>query len=123
VTAHCRANRALDAHRSTPWVDWSGYYGTGDGGTRGGLRFVGRLAPAQRGIGGALLDLEYQRIELLKFNLFDNYTFEEYVRGRDAVPGRSLKVWRAMRLPPEHPQYEAVGGDGEQLFTGELVRY
>ena len=30
------------------------------------------LSPNTRGINGALLDLEYQRMELLKFNLFDN---------------------------------------------------
>ena len=66
-----------------------------------------------RGIDGALLDLEYQRIELIKFNLFDNSgTYEDYVRGRDGVAGRALKVWPAMRLPPGHPHYEAVGGDG-----------
>ena len=36
-----------------------------------------------RGIDGALLDLEYQRIELIKFNLFDNSgTYEDYVSGR-----------------------------------------
>ncbi|MGH7504531.1 MAG: peroxidase family protein, partial [Longimicrobiales bacterium] len=122
-TAHCRASRDLDAHRETPWVDWSGYWGTGDESTLAGFRFLGRLSPRQRGIDGALLDLEYQRIELLKFNLFDNYTFAEFVGGRDAVPGRSLKVWPAMRLPPEHPAYAAVGGEAQQLCTGELIRY
>ncbi len=122
-TARCRAAVAADSHRVTPWADWSSYWGTGDASTRAGFGFLGRLSPRQRGIDGALLDLEYQRIELLKFNLFDNYTFEEYVRGRSAVPGRSLKVWNAMRLPPEAREYAAVGGDGEQLCTGELIRY
>jgi hypothetical protein len=57
-----------------------------------------------RGLDGALLDLEYQRIELIKFNLFDNYTFADYVRGRDARPGRALRVWPEMRLqPPNTP--------------------
>ena len=32
-----------------------------------------------RGIDGALMDLEYQRMELIKFNLFDNLTYETYV--------------------------------------------
>jgi len=32
----------------------------------------------------ALLDIEYQRIELLKFNLFDNSgTYKDYVLGRE----------------------------------------
>jgi hypothetical protein len=122
-TARCRADAVADAHRATPWVDWSSYWGTGDAGTRSGFGFLGRLSPRQRGVDGALLDLEYQRIELLKFNLFDNHTYPDYVRGRSAVPGRSLKVWPAMRMPPEAPEYEAVGGPGAQLCSGELIRY
>ena len=122
-TARCRASDDLDDHRDTPWVDWSGYWGTGDAASRSGFAFLGRLSRRARGVDGALLDLEYQRIELLKFNLFDNHTFPEYVRGRDAVPGRSLKVWSAMRLPSDHPQFAAVGGEGEQLCRGELIRH
>ncbi|MGH7551725.1 MAG: peroxidase family protein, partial [Longimicrobiales bacterium] len=121
-TAQCRGGGRVEANRETPWVDWSNYWATADEASRS-WGFFGRLSRNGRGIDGALLDLEYQRIELLKFNLFDNHTFEEYVRGRDAVPGRSLKVWSAMRLPPEHPEYQAVGGDGAQLCTGELIRY
>ncbi len=37
------------------------------------------LYPNGRGIDGALLDLEYQRIELIKFNLFDPKTYDEYI--------------------------------------------
>ncbi|NIP56965.1 MAG: oxygenase [Gemmatimonadetes bacterium] len=124
-TARCRGGDRAVELQGTPWVDWANYWATGDASTRSGFGLVpvGRLSRNQRGIDGALLDLEYQRIELLKFNLFDNYTFEEYVRGRDGVPGRSLKVWDSMRLPPEHPRYEDVGGDGEQLCTGELIRH
>ena len=36
----------------------------------------------KRGVDGALMDLEYQRMELIKFNLFDNKTYEQYVTGR-----------------------------------------
>jgi hypothetical protein len=124
-TARCRGGEAALAHRATPWVDWSHYWATGDDGSRSEFRIlpIQRLSRDQRGIDGALLDLEYQRIELLKFNLFDNYTFPDYVRGRDAVPGRSLKVWSAMRLPPEHTRYQDVGGDGEQLCAGDLIRH
>ena len=122
-TARCRANAAADSHRVTPWADWSSYWGTGDASTRAGFSFMGRLSPRQRGVDGALLDLEYQRIELLKFNLFDNHTFPDYVRGRLGVPGRSLKVWPAMRLPPDAPEYSEVGGEGAQLCSGELIRY
>lgn len=28
-----------------------------------------------------------------------------------------------MRLPPDHPKYQAVGGDGQQACGGELVRH
>ncbi len=51
----------------------------------GWLSKLGFLSPNRRGINGALLDLEYQRIELLKFNLFDNSgTYENYLRGRES---------------------------------------
>lgn len=125
ATARCRGGERAVAHRDRPWVDWQNYWGAGDAGSmvQGLLGGGGPLAPNARGIRGALTDLEYQRIELLKFNLFDNETFEAYVRGRDGIDGRSLRQWPEMRLPPEHPHYEAVGGDGAQLCRGELIRY
>ncbi|HSR41985.1 MAG TPA: peroxidase family protein, partial [Longimicrobiales bacterium] len=124
-TALCRGGDDALTYRHTPWVDWSHYWATGDDASRSYFQLVpiGRLSRNQRGLDGALLDLEYQRIELLKFNLFDNYTFPEYVTGRDAVPGRSLKVWPEMRLPQDHPRFADVGGEGAQLCTGELVRH
>ena len=82
------------------------------------------LRPDRRGIDGALIDLEYQRIELIRFNLFDNSgTYREYVRGRDGIPGPALRVWPEMRLPPEHPDFAAVGGAGPQICAGELIRH
>jgi len=84
----------------------------------------GPLSPNERGIRGALLDLEYQRIELIKFNLFDNSgTYEEYVKGRGNDDGSALKSWDPMRLPKDHPSYTAVGGEGPQLCRGELIRF
>ncbi len=83
------------------------------------------LNPNGRGIDGALMDLEYQRMELLRFNLFDNKTFEDYVKGDGRKPGTVLRTWTAMRLPPDHPQFEQVtdGKSGEQMCKGELIRY
>ncbi|MGQ0648920.1 MAG: peroxidase family protein [Gemmatimonadaceae bacterium] len=109
----------------SPWVDWAGYWGAGDSTSLSRLWFqpVERLSRNQRGIDGALIDLEYQRIELLKFNLFDNYTFPEYLTGRADTAGGALKQWAAMRLPVGHPQYADVGGSGEQLCKGELIRH
>jgi len=74
--------------RNTPWVDWSHYFGTGDiASSPKGL--ITKGGPTLRGVSGALLDLEYQRIELLKFNLFDNSgTYKEYVNGRDGIGAR-----------------------------------
>lgn len=108
----------------------AGYYATGDAGTRVPeilCQFLGvahHICPNGRGVDGAALDLEYQRIELIKFNLHDNSgTYREYVAGRDGKPGSALKVWEAMRLPPEHPRYADVGGDGEQVCSGDLIRH
>jgi len=123
-TAECRGGAKVARTMATPWVDWSNYWGTGDETSRSPFRLavLQRLGPDQRGIDGALLDLEYQRIELIKFNLFDNATFTEYVNGREGRGGRSLAVWPQMRLSANHPNYEDVGGDGEQLCGGALIR-
>jgi len=119
ITASCRGGERAKASRATPWVDWSRYWGTGDSGSRG------RPGTTQdrRGIDGALLDLEYQRVELIAFNLFDSSTFETYVKGEAGLPGPAVREWPEMRLPPGDPLYEAVGGRGEQRCRGELIRY
>jgi len=125
-TARCRGGDAARAWRTTPWIDWQRYRRAGGpesvvGGIAGKLGF---LSPNRRGINGALLDLEYQRIELLKFNLYDNSgTYEEYVRSQSNPTGPLAKIWPQFRLPKNHPLHTAVGGDGPQRCTGELVRF
>jgi len=125
-TARCRGGERTARSSDAPYVDWPGYWAAADadslasGSTDGDPSAAGNA----RGIAGALLDLEYQRIELIKFNLFDNSgTYRTYVEGRDGVAGPALKVWDAMRLPPSHPSYGAVGGDGVQMCQGELIRF
>ncbi len=135
-TARCRGGEKAVQFRDTPWVDWSNYWATGDASSRetryddGALRKVLGSAfekihvdPNMRGIDGALIDLEYARVELIKFNLFDNYTFEHYMPGAHGVDGPALKKWDEMRLPPHHPRYQAVGGDDMQRCSGELIRH
>ena len=127
-TARCRGGEEAVRWRGTPWVDWQSYHATGDASTRvaGGkarTKIGEHLYPNGRGIDGALLDLEYQRIELIKFNLFDQSTYAEYVRGRDGRPGATLDRWEAMRLPADHERFAAVGGPGEQLCRGELITH
>ena len=120
LTALCRGGTKAVQYRYTPWVDWSNYWGTGDLSSlpKG---YLSTSIPQFRGVNGALLDLEYQRIELIKFNLFDNNkTYQEYVTGRKG--GASMKFWAELRLPPTHPNYRDVGGSGEQVCRGELIR-
>jgi hypothetical protein len=136
-TANCRGGQqALEALAlDMPWLDWANYWATGDGASRnaryddgwlrplvGGLSSRVHLNPNDRGIDGALIDLEFQRVELIKFNLFDHYTYPEYIQGRDGAPGTTLGQWEAMQLPPGHPEYATVGGDAYQLCRGELIR-
>ena len=123
-TMRCRGGDVALVGRQTPWVDWSRYWGAADASSQSNIGLLpDHLSRNKRGVDGALLDLEYQRLDLLRFNLFDQYTFQEYVNGRDNIPGRSLKVWSAMRLPPDDPHYKDVGGDApSQLCTGELIR-
>lgn len=123
-TARCRGGDFAVRYRSTPWVDWSNYWATGDQTSRAHeTRFLDHVNRNGRGIDGALIDLEYARVELIKFNLFDNYTYTDYLHGRDGVDGPALNVWQPMRLPSTHPEYARVGGDGEQLCNGELIRF
>jgi hypothetical protein len=117
--ASCRGGERAVQGRALPWVDWSRYWGTGDASSKG-RRGSGE---DRRGVSGAILDLEYQRLELIKFNLFDNRTYQAYVQGRGGAAGPSLKVWPEMRLSPGDPSYAQVGGSREQLCTGELIRH
>ncbi len=121
-TARCRGGQKAVQFRSTPWVDWSNYWGTGDTSSLP-VGFLSVSGPKLRGVAGALLDLEYQRIELIKFNLFDNSgTYQAYVMGRGDVGGPAIKVWPELRLPASNPNYQAVGGAGPQVCSGSLIR-
>ena len=78
-TANCRGGQKALKYRNTVWVDWSNYWATGDMGSKSESRegittIVKHLKPNGRGLDGALIDLEYQRMELIRFNLFDNNT-------------------------------------------------
>jgi Animal haem peroxidase len=127
--ARCRGGEKAVAAMGNPWVDWSNYWSIGDAASKSdridaGFPVVGRN---RRGLNGAFLDLELQRLELMKFNLFDNNgTFEQYVNGDGTgVDGAALKTWPQMRLPAGHPNIGdmGVGPDGAQTCKGELIRY
>jgi len=127
-TARCRGGEKAVQYRNTPWVDWQNYYATGDFSSkkegRDAVTAIGKhLLPNGRGIDGALLDLEFQRIELIKFNLFDQNTYDDYIQGRDGQAGPTLKQWDEMRLPPSHKFYQEVGGDAKQLCKGTLITH
>jgi hypothetical protein len=122
ATALCRGGEKTLQFRLTPWVDWSQYWGTGDMSSLPSGRLL-KKAPAFIGVSGALLDLEYQRVELIKFNLFDNNgTWKNYMTGVPGIAGAAIKTWPEMRLPKNDPNYAAVGGDGEQACRGDLIR-
>ncbi|MGH2670531.1 MAG: peroxidase family protein, partial [bacterium] len=93
ATARCRGGDRAVGGRHLPWIDWASYWATGDASSRAAKATfnIAHLSSNGRGIDGALLDLEYQRIELIKFNLFDNNgTYKDYVSGRDGVAGSAL---------------------------------
>jgi hypothetical protein len=138
AVARCRGGGKAMATRGTPWVDWSKYWATADQSSRSEksdstllpipplLRHL--LDRNTRGIDGSLMDLEYQRMELIKFNLFDNKTYQQYVTGRGSGTNRQegplLKVWKDMQLPPQHPNFRDVQATGaEQQCKGSLVRF
>jgi hypothetical protein len=125
--ARCWGGEAAVAQLGTPWIDWSNYWAAGDASSRSDrpdsrLRVTDRN---KRGIDGALLNLEYQRMELIKLNLFDNRTFEQYLNGVDGQDGAALTTWKEMRLAPDHPSFRelAIAADGAQTCRGALVRH
>jgi hypothetical protein len=128
-TAYCRGGDKAVARRDRVWIDWANYWGAGDAGSKAegkaNITQLGKhLSPNGRGIDGAIMDLEYQRMELIRFNLYDNKTFENYVKGEGKTAGPVLKTWEAMRLPATHPQFKQVTDDkGQQVCTGDLIRY
>lgn len=118
-TAKCRGGDNAVAFQSVPWVDWSNYWGAADEHSKS-------FWPTKniRGINGSLIDLEYERIELIKFNLFDNSgTFKRYITGDNGVDGPAIKQWPEMRLSKSDRNYAAVGGDKDQRCTGALIRF
>jgi hypothetical protein len=122
--ARCRGGERALAGRPAPWIDWANYWGTRDS-TSKSDRFLPSshiFNRAERGVDGALLDLEYQRMELIKFNLFDNLTYEGYLT--DAT-GPTRKIWPQLRLAADHPSYGTlrVEADGTQLCQGESIRF
>lgn len=130
TTARCRGGENAAALRPLPWIDWSNYWATGDSSTMASGVFsrVPHVGADGRGVDGALLDLEYQRIELIKFNLFDNAgTYQDFVSGRTidgkVVAGPAIRQWTSMRLPTSDPNFAAVGGNSNQLCSGDLIRF
>jgi hypothetical protein len=125
--ARCRGGERAIAQLATPWVDWQNYWATGDNRSKSDDRDVGAPEANRdaRGINGALMDLEYQRMELIKFNLFDNSgTFPQYLASRGRK-GEVAKVWNEMRLSPDNPNFPElrIGVDGSQTCHGKLIRF
>ncbi|WP_156967697.1 peroxidase family protein [Methylosinus sp. PW1] len=128
----CNGGESAVAKMGEPWVDWQHYWGSGDASSRSSvldtkLELIDRN---KRGLNGSLIDLEYQRMELIRFNLFDNNnTFERYLTGDEVagrkVDGSALKVWKEMRLPQNHPDYGKlqIDAEGNQICAGELIRF
>jgi hypothetical protein len=126
--ARCRGGDKATAEMTTPWVDWSKYWSTGDAQSKSDRSDAGSFIADRnkRGVNGALLDLEYQRMELIRFNLFDNKTFQIYLIGNGRMTeGSTLRIWKEMQLPPDHLNFRdlQVEADGTQLCKGELIRF
>jgi hypothetical protein len=127
TTARCLGGKHAESLREGPWLDWPNYWAAGDALSLAPAQLLADakvIGPNAHGINGALYELELQRIELIKFNLFDNNkTYEAYVAGRNGEVGPVLNTWPDMRLPRSHPDFKSVGGDQMQICRGELIRF
>lgn len=125
--ARCLGGEHAVKFREGPWLDWPNFWATGDASSKAPMHLLADakyIGPNGHGITAALYELELQRIELIKFNLFDNnQTYEAYIKGQNGLDGPAVKVWPEMKLPASHPQYSDVGGQGEQVCRGELIRF
>jgi len=129
--AWCRGGQKAADNRDTPYVDWPNYYAAADANSQSGtwldLLLWRHLERNGRGLDGALMDLERQRVELIQFNLFDNSgTYAAYVQGRGGVRGPALRFWPEMQLPEGHRHFAELGGvsgqPNEQVCSGDLIR-
>jgi len=119
-TARCRGGERTVQERSEPWVDWQNYWATGDAGSKvpGFGALFGDLGGNGRGIRGALLDLEFQRMEMIKFNLFDNNgTYEKYAQVMRDPAGVFHNPWVEMRVSDQKP----AGNDMDDQEYARLV--
>lgn len=117
-TAKRRGGEAAVERRAEPWVDWRNYYGTADEAS-----VPANSKRTEQGVLGAIVDLEYQRIELIKFNLFDNNgTYKDFVTGRPGQEGPTLKIWPELRLP-EGQADMAVDAEGNPYCWGDSIRF
>lgn len=126
--AHCLGgDHAIAVLSQSPWLDWPNFWAAGDSSSLSPSTLLAStfLGPNERGINSALYELELQRIELIKFNLFDNSgTYQAYVTGRNGRAGPVLQTWPEMQLPPTHPYYKDVKHNQEhQVCGGELIRF
>ncbi|SDY81250.1 Animal haem peroxidase [Nitrosomonas sp. Nm58] len=124
--AHCLGGDHAVTFSQSPWQDWPNYWATGDSSSLSPHTLLDKtfFGPNARGLNGALYELELQRIELIKFNLFDNSgTYEAYITGRDGTAGPVLQAWPEMQLPPNHPNYKDIESNPEKVCGGELIRF
>ena len=145
-TARCRGGERTVEERPRPWIDWRNYWATGDASSKvpGFGALFGDWGGNGRGIRGALLDLEFQRMEMIKFNLFDNSgTYEKYSQILRDPAGVFHAPWVEMRVPDQRPagndmddqEYARLVArlkqdglttdpvDGSQQCTGESIRF
>src|SRR6476646_4792565 len=105
-TARCRGGERTVQERPSPWIDWRNYWATGDADSKvsGFGALFGDLGGNGRGVRGALLDLEFQRMEMIKFNLFDNSgTYEKYTQVWRDPAGVFHTPFVEMRVPDKKP--------------------
>ena len=123
LTALCRGGQKAVQYRFIPWVDFTNYWGTGDLSSlpKG---YLSTSAPQFRGVTGATArpGVPANRADQVQPVRQQRNLPGLIFRGVMAWRARRLKTWPQLRLPQSDPNYALVGGDGEQICKGQLIR-
>ena len=125
-TARCRGGEAAVAWRKTPWLDWPLYWSAGGAESRvsGWLSSSAFSAPTAAA-STARCSISNTSASSCSSSICSTTAAPMKITfaTENSHAEKLAKTWPQFRLPQDNPAYAAVGGDGAQKCTGELIRF